>query len=100
MKITHLTSELFEYEREPQWNGAHFYGNAKIHKVTVYTDEGLIGTGWNGGTASDRPQHLFPGYVDYFRPFLIGRDPMDTEGVVKALAVSYTHLTLPTKRIV
>ena len=35
MKITHLTSELFEYEREPQWNGAHFYGNAKIHKVTV-----------------------------------------------------------------
>ena len=95
MKITHLTSELFEYEREPQWNGAHFYGNAKIHKVTVYTDEGLIGTGWNGGTASDRPQHLFPGYVDYFRPFLIGRDPMDTEGVVKALGTDLIKILGP-----
>ncbi len=81
MKITHVTSEVFEWDRPAIWNGNHLYGPGRLHKVTVFTDEGLTGVGWNGGTAAERPLGLMPGYVDYFRPLLIGRDPLDTAGL-------------------
>lgn len=81
MKITDITSEVFEWERPGIWNGGHFYGPGRLHKVTVYTDEGITGSGWNGGTAAERPLNLFPGYVDYFRPLVIGRDPMETRAL-------------------
>ena len=81
MKITGVASEVFEWERPGIWNGGHFYGPGRLHKVTVSTDEGVTGYGWNGGTAAERPLDLFPLYVDYFRPLLIGRDPMDTRGI-------------------
>ena len=51
MKITEITSEVFEWERPGIWNGGHFYGPGRLHKVTVQTDEGITGYGWNGGTA-------------------------------------------------
>jgi L-alanine-DL-glutamate epimerase-like enolase superfamily enzyme len=51
----------------------------------VYTDEGVTGYGWNGGSAAERPMHLFPGYVDYFRPLLVGRNPMDTRSIATDL---------------
>ncbi len=85
MKITGVTSEIFEWERPGIWNGGHFYGPGRLHKVTVETDEGLTGYGWNGGTAAERPLTLFPGYVDYFRPLLIGRDPLDTRAIATDL---------------
>ena len=85
MKITAVDSEIFEWERPGIWNGAHFYGPGRLHKVTVCTDEGIIGYGWNGGTAAERPLNLFPGYVDYFRPLLMGRDPMETRAISYAL---------------
>jgi L-alanine-DL-glutamate epimerase-like enolase superfamily enzyme len=85
MKIIDVISEVFEWERPGIWNGAHFYGAGRLHKVTVRTDEGIDGYGWNGGTAAERPLNLFPGYVDYFRPLLIGRDPMDTRGMATNL---------------
>jgi len=81
MKITNVISEVFEWERPGIWNGGHFYGPGRLHKVTVTTDEGITGYGWNGGTAAERPLTLFPLYVDYFRPLLIGRDPTDTRGI-------------------
>ena len=81
MKITGATSEVFEWERPGIWNGGHFYGPGRLHKVTVTTDEGITGYGWNGGTAAERPMEFLPLYVDYFRPLLIGRDPMDTRGI-------------------
>ncbi len=85
MKITDVISELFEWERPGIWNGSHFYGRGRLHKVTVRTDEGIEGYGWNGGTAAERPLYLFPGYVDYFRPMVVGRDPMDTRGITADL---------------
>jgi hypothetical protein len=85
MKITDVTSEVFQWERPGIWNGGHFYGPGRLHKVTVYTDEGIAGYGWNGGSAAERPMHLFPGYVDYFRPLLVGRDPMDTRSIATDL---------------
>ncbi len=81
MKFTEVTSEVFQWERPGIWNGSHYYGPGRLHKITVQTDEGITGYGWNGGTAADRPLNLFPGYVDYFRPLLIGRDPMDTRSL-------------------
>ena len=81
MKITEVSSEVFQWERPGIWNGGHFYGPGRLHKVTVRTDEGITGYGWNGGTAAEKPLHLYPGYVDYFRPLLIGRDPMETRSI-------------------
>ena len=46
MKITNITSEVFEWERPGIWNGGHFYGPGRLHKVTVHTDEGITGYGW------------------------------------------------------
>ena len=85
MKITNVTSEIFEWERPGIWNGGHFYGPGRLHKVTVESDEGITGYGWNGGTAAERPLSFFPLYVDYFRPLLIGRDPMDTRAIATDL---------------
>ena len=85
MKITDVTSEVFQWERPGIWNGGHFYGPGRLHKVTVHTDEGVTGYGWNGGTAAERPMNLLPGYVDYFRPLLVGRDPMDTRSIAADL---------------
>lgn len=78
MKITHVTSELFEWDRPTIWNGSHFYDKGRLHKVTVYTDQGLTGSGWNGGTAATRPLVLMPRFVDYYRPLMIGKNPLDT----------------------
>ena len=92
MKITSVTSEIFEWERPGIWNGGHFYGPGRLHKVTVETDEGLTGYGWNGGTAAERPLTLFPGYVDYFRPLLLGRDPLDTRAIATAVGEKHNRL--------
>lgn len=78
MEITQITSEVFQWPRPGIWNANHFYGPGKLHKVTVYTDEGVVGVGWNGGTAAERPLELFPAYVDYFRPHLLGKNPIKT----------------------
>lgn len=85
MKITHIDSEVFEWERPGIWNGSHFYGTASLHVITVHTDEGITGYGWNGGTAASRPQRIFPWFADFYRPLLLGRDPRDTEGLVRDL---------------
>ena len=85
LRITEVISEVFEWERPAVWNGSHVYGYGSLHKVTVRTDEGISGFGWNGGTAAVRPQRLMPGFVDYYRPMLIGRDPCGTEGLVTDL---------------
>ena len=83
MKITHITGEVFEWERPGQWNGSHFYGTASLHKVTVYTDQGLIGYGWNGGTAATRPQRLFPRFVEHYRLLCVGRNPLNTQELTR-----------------
>ncbi len=78
IKITHVTSEVFEWDRPAIWNGSHYYDKGRLHKVTVYTDQGLIGSGWNGGTASTRPFGLMPRFVDYYRALMVGKNPLDT----------------------
>jgi L-alanine-DL-glutamate epimerase-like enolase superfamily enzyme len=85
LKITHVTSEVFEWDRLAIWNGSHFYDKGRLHKVTVYTDQGIVGSGWNGGTASTRPFGLMPRFVDYYRPLMVGKNPLDTRGLLTDL---------------
>ena len=92
MKITDVISEVFEWERPGIWNGGHFYGPGRLHKVTVKTDEGIDGYGWNGGTAAERPLSIFPPFVDYFRDLLIGRDPLDTRAIAEDLGEKHIKI--------
>ena len=59
----------------------HFHHEIAVDIQFAFTDEGITGYGWNGGTAAERPLNLFPGYVDYFRPLVIGRDPFETRSL-------------------
>ena len=78
IKIKNIKSESFEWERPGIWNGMHFYGPGRLHKVTISTDQGIEGIGWNGGTAAVRPNDFYGLYVDYYKSFLIGKNPLDT----------------------
>lgn len=78
IKITQIKSESFEWVRPGIWNGMHFYGPGRLHKVTISTDQGIEGIGWNGGTAAVRPNDFYGLYVDYYKSFLIGKNPLDT----------------------
>ena len=94
MKIIDVTSEVFEWERPGIWNGGYFYGPGRLHKVTVKTDEGIDGFGWNGGTAAERPLNVFPPFVDYFRDLLIGRDPTETRKIAEDLGEKHIKIFL------
>ena len=69
MKIIDVQSDVFEWERPGIWNGGHFYGPGRLHKVTVKTDEGVEGYGWNGGTPAERfiLPHLCPPLMRSFQ---------------------------------
>ena len=95
MKIIDVTSEVFEWERPGIWNGGHFYGPGRLHKVTVKTDEGIEGFGWNGGTAAERPLNVFPPFVEYFRDLLIGRDPTETRQIAEDLGEKHIKILGP-----
>ena len=81
IKITNIKSESFEWERPGIWNGMHFYGPGRLHKVTISTDQGIEGIGWNGGTAAVRPNNFYSLYVDYYKTFLIGKNPLETKSL-------------------
>ena len=90
-KIVAVESELYEWDKPPIWNGMHVYDKGRLHLVKVTAQNGndvLVGYGFNGGTAATRPLHLFPMFVDLFRPTLIGRDVTDT-AYVSRLAENY-----------
>ena len=95
MKIIDIISEVFEWDRPGIWNGGHFYGPGRLHKITVKTDQGIDGFGWNGGTAAERPLNIFPPFVDYFRNFLIGRDPTETRKITEDLGEKHIKILGP-----
>ena len=81
IKITHVESELYQWDKPPIWNGLHVYDKGRLHLVRVRATSGreeVVGYGFNGGTAATRPLQVFPMYVDEFRTQLIGRSPIDT----------------------
>ena len=95
MQITDVRSAVFEWERPGIWNGGHFYGPGRLHKVTVETDEGIVGYGWNGGTAAERPLSVFPPFVEYFLELLVGRNPMDPPGIADGFGEKHIKILGP-----
>lgn len=95
MKITDVTSELFEWDKPPIWNGKHYYSVGRLHKVTVYTDEGVNGIGWNGGTAAERPLQFLPSYVEYYKALLIDKNPLDTKSLADQLGTQQIKILGP-----
>ena len=90
-KITAIESQLYEWDKPPIWNGMHVYDKGRLHLVKVTAKsrtEGIVGYGFNGGTAATRPLSIFPKFVDLFRPALIGHDVTDTASVSQ-LAENY-----------
>ena len=94
IKITQITSQSFEWERPGIWNGMHFYGPGRLHLVTVYTDQGIHGIGWNGGTAAVRPNNFSKLFVDYYKSFLIGENPLETEKLTLKLGEKQNKIFL------
>ena len=95
MKITDVQSELFEWKKPPIWNGKHYYSAGRLHKVTVYTNEGVTGTGWNGGTAAERPLKLLPDYVEYYKNLLLNKNPLETKLLVDQLGTQHIKILGP-----
>lgn len=90
-KIVSIESELYEWDKPPIWNGMNVYEYSRLHLVKVTAKKGteeVYGYGFNGGTAATRPLHLFPIYLDLFRPALIEHDVTDTAFITQ-LAGNY-----------
>ncbi len=81
MKITKVTTHLLT----TRWTDDPYFPNA-LHSTAIFrleTDAGVDGLGestW-GYFAPD----AVPAMVDYFRPVLLGRDPMDLTAITRAL---------------
>ncbi len=78
MKITDMTVERYAWPRpKPISNGKYTYVDVSLNLVHIYTDEGVIGVGWGGGTASGQGSDLTTTLIDYFKPVVIGEDPFN-----------------------
>lgn len=78
MKITDVTVQRYAWPRpQPISNGKYTYVDVSLNLVHIYTDEGVTGVGWGGGTASGQGSDLTTAMIDYFRPLLVGEDPFN-----------------------
>ncbi|MDB5798744.1 MAG: mandelate racemase/muconate lactonizing enzyme [Paucimonas sp.] len=88
MKITNLTLTLFNWGNIPPTSyGAHtgkFTGNSKLGLLAITTDAGITGHAFLGSAfyAADLDG---PALVRYFKPILLGQDPMDRERLNRAM---------------
>ena len=92
MKITNVKVETFNWPTE-NWQvgfGMRFRGTSALSVVTVETDQGE-----KGNAFLNRPTHNAPGLIEFLKPIVMGRNPLDI-GAIWWDTVSYTHLTLPT----
>lgn len=86
MKITDVTIEQYQWPRHrPIRNGKYTYVSLGLTVCRVHTESGVTGIGWAGGTASSRPQTVFPPLVDHFRTALVGEDPFNYRRIWDAM---------------
>jgi len=74
MKITNVKVETFNWPTE-NWQvgfGMKFGGNSELSVVTVETDQGI-----NGNAFLNRPTHNAPGLIEFIKPLVMGRNPLD-----------------------
>ena len=90
MKITNLLFRVFRWPRSNVIrNGTMTYGDGVLFLLDVHTDEGLVGQGWLGGTAAERPLELFTVYRDYFTNWVIGKNPLQSSSIVGEIERSH-----------
>jgi len=76
MKITDVTVQRYSWPKpKPISNGKYTYSTVVFNLIQVYTDEGITGMGWGGGTAAGRPGDVTTVLVEHFKEALIGADP-------------------------
>lgn len=76
MKITDVTVQRYSWPKpKPISNGKYTYSTVVFNLIQVYTDEGITGIGWGGGTAAGRPGDVTTALVGHFKEALIGEDP-------------------------
>ncbi|MEM7362424.1 MAG: enolase C-terminal domain-like protein [Pseudomonadota bacterium] len=78
MKITDIRVDLFDWTTEP-WKtgvGTQFGNTRNLGVVTVETDEGISGNAFLGSSRMGA-DHFAPGLIEFIKPMLMGRDPLD-----------------------
>ena len=86
MKITDLVCEIYRWRRPHRIaNGSNTYGDGVLLLLRIFTDEGLTGHGWLGGTAAERPLEIFSAYIPYYRSRILRRDPRESAGIFRTL---------------
>ena len=77
MKITNVKVEMFNWKSEPWMTGVGMqFGSTKLGVVTVETDAGVSGNAFLGSSRVGA-DHYAPALVQFLKPMLIGRDPLD-----------------------
>ncbi len=82
MKITDVRIEYYSWPRaRPIRNGKYTYTHGGISAVKIETSEGVTGLGLGGGGSANTDVKTLVGFVDGYRPALIGEDPLDVERI-------------------
>ena len=90
MKISRIVFRVYRWRRPNVIrNGTMVYGDGVLLLLDVHTDEGIVGQGWSGGTAAERPLEDFTVYRDYFSRWLVGRDPFASARIVSEIETSH-----------
>ncbi len=86
VEITDLICEVYRWTRPNQIaNGSMTYGDGVLLLLRVTTDNNLIGHGWLGGTAAERPLEIFTPYIAHYRERLVDRDPENSAAIFAGL---------------
>ncbi len=85
MKITDLSVTLFKWESAAWSTGSHsFGGSRRLGVVTVHTDEGVEGHCFLGSARESADVFCGP-LVEWLKPTLVGRNPLDTGALWAAM---------------
>ena len=78
MRITNVKVDIFNWTTEP-WKtgvGVQFGAKRQLGVVSVETDEGITGNAFLGSSRMGA-EHFVPGLIEFIKPMLLGRNPLD-----------------------
>ena len=86
MEITNVKVDLFNWTTEP-WKtgvGTTFGDTRQLGVVSVETDEGVTGNAFLGSSRLGA-DHLVPGLIEFIKPMVMGRNPLDIGAIWQQL---------------
>ena len=78
MQITNVKVDIFNWSTEP-WKtgvGVQFGAKRQLGVVSIETDEGITGNAFLGSSRMGA-EHFVPGLIEFIKPMLLGRNPLD-----------------------